>query len=1227
MRKAYTLTITREAAPGSDDASLYDMTGSPGYLDFRRDTTTYRLFVKHDLESLVLTPSTLHPQATVTVNGEDPVTPVALDYGENLIEVVVTAADGVATQTYDVTVIRSPTNPDPGDFSALIAQIYEWRNDPQSAPSRRWTQYATTITTYATHRAYTDRWDRALLALGATLPDASLTPMSAVEAQTLADRGSAWWRTLQPDWIRTERGKAEVRRAWSRWVEVAAALRHVESAQNPEETRAALIARMYEWRNDPQWVGEKDHTDRWDRALLAFGETVADTTLSPMTAAEAQAFADRGDAWSRWVEVAAALRELEAARQQQQGTPNRAPTVSAAIADATIVSESGTKQASLYGVFADADNDSLTITAASSDEAKATVSVASDGSSLTATAKDRGTATITVTADDGNGGTVDDSFTVTVKAAPVVVSALADVSGLEAGATREVSLSGVFSDADGDSLTITAASSDETKATVSIASDGSSLTLTGVFEGTTTVTVTVQDTDGNRVSDAFDVEVAASQQKPNQAPTVSVAIVDATIVSESGTKQVPLSGVFSDADNDALTMSAVSSDDAVATVSVASDGSSLTVSAQDRGTATITVTADDGNGGTVEDAFTVTVKAAPVVASAISDVSGLEAGATRDVSLSGVFSDPDGDSLTISAASSDETKATVKVASDGSKLTLTGVAEDTATITVTAEDSDGNRVSDTFDVSVGEKYAALIAQMYEWRNDPRWVGEKSHTDRWDRALLAFGETVSDTTLTPMTAAEAQGFADSGMTRWVSVAAALRELEAAGQQQGTPNRAPTVSAAMADATIVSQSGTNQVSLSGVFSDADSDSLTVTAASSDEAVATVSVANDSSSLTVTARSRGTATITATADDGSGGKVDDVFTVTVKAAPVVASNIGDVSGLEAGATREVSLSGVFSDPDGDSLTITAESDEAIATVSVASDGSNLTLAGVSEGTATVTVTAEDSDGNSVSDAFDVEVAAQQQEPPNQAPTVSAAIADATIVTTSGTHQASLSGVFADADNDALTITAASSNEAVATVTVESDVSSLTVTAKARGTATITVTAADGNGGTADDTFTVTVKTAPVVASSISDVSGLEAGATREVSLSGVFSDTDGDSLTVTAASSDETKATVVVESDGSKLTLTGVAEGTATITVTAQDSDGNRVSDAFQVSVTKAVEPEPPPLNPETSDVVERYDANGDGAIDLSEYSQAARDYAAGKITYAEFLEVIRAFQGGG
>ena len=602
----------------------------------------------------------------------------------------------------------------------------------------------------------------------------------------------------------------------------------------------------------------------------------------------------------------------EASEQQKQRTPtNQPPTVSGTLADVTIVNESGTKRVSLSGVFSDTDADALTITAASSDEAKATVSVAGDYSTLTVTAKARGTATVTVTAADGNGGTVDDSFTVKVKAAPVVAQPLGDVIDLEPEETHTVSMSGVFSDADGDAVTVTEASSSDTSiAAVSAAIDGATsaitaITVTANSEGTATITVTARDADGNTVQDAFDVTVnapAAQQQKVNNPPTVSSAIADATIANEGGTHGVSLSGVFDDADGDDLTVTASSSDENTATVSVSADYSTLTVTAQARGTATITVTAADGNGGSVEDSFTVRVKAAPVVAAPIADVSELDIDATHEVSMSGVFSDPDGDTVTVTQASSSDTSiAAVSAAIDGATAAITAVtvtanSEGTATITVTARDSDGNTVQDAFDVTV---------------NAP----------------------------------------------------------AAQQQQ--VNHPPTVSSTIPDATIASESGTHGVSLSGVFDDADGDDLTVTASSSDENTATVSVAADYSTLTVSAQARGTATVTVTAADGYGGSVEDSFTVRVKAAPVVASAIADISGLEVDATQDISLSGVFSDPDGDALTVTAASDDdAKATVSLSGDYSKLTVTGVAGGTATITVTAEDADGNRVSDAFDVTV-----------------------------------------------------------------------------------------------------------------------------------------------------------------------------------------------------------------------------------------------------------------
>ena len=75
----------------------------------------------------------------------------------------------------------------------------------------------------------------------------------------------------------------------------------------------ALIQKIEVWRDEPALSWHRPHVMRWNRVLLALGwSTVtpaSDSSLEPMSAAEAQTYADRG--WTRWVEVAEALRELE----------------------------------------------------------------------------------------------------------------------------------------------------------------------------------------------------------------------------------------------------------------------------------------------------------------------------------------------------------------------------------------------------------------------------------------------------------------------------------------------------------------------------------------------------------------------------------------------------------------------------------------------------------------------------------------------------------------------------------------------------------------------------------------------------------------------------------------------------------------------------------------------------------------------------------------------------
>ena len=301
------------------------------------------------------------------------------------------------------------------------------------------------------------------------------------------------------------------------------------------------------------------------------------------------------------------------------------------------------------GNFSDPDGDELTYTAASSDDTVATVSVS--GAEVTVTGVAAGSATVTVTATDPGDLSVTQMFDVTVAVAnqsPEAVDTIAD-QGVAPGDSVTVDVSGNFSDPDGDELTYTAASSDDTVATVSVS--GAEVTVTGVAAGSATVTVTATDPGDLSVTQMFDVTVAVANQSPEAVDTIadqSVAPGDSVTVDVSGN--------FSDPDGDdaELTYTAASSDDTVATVSVS--GAEVTVTGVAAGSATVTVTATDPGDLSVTQMFDVTVAVAnqsPEAVDTIADQS-VAPGDSVTVDVSGNFSDPDGDELTYTAASSDE---------------------------------------------------------------------------------------------------------------------------------------------------------------------------------------------------------------------------------------------------------------------------------------------------------------------------------------------------------------------------------------------------------------------------------------------------------------------------------------------------------------------------------------------------------------------------------------------
>ncbi|EFM09449.1 S-layer domain protein [Paenibacillus curdlanolyticus YK9] len=293
---------------------------------------------------------------------------------------------------------------------------------------------------------------------------------------------------------------------------------------------------------------------------------------------------------------------------------NHKPTVIQAPSAQTLTVGGSDFTLDAANVFSDSDGDALTFTAASSDAGTALASVS--GTQLTVHGAAAGTATITLTATDTHGAAEDAVFTVTVNAAPsspnhkpTVIQAPSAQTLTVGGSDFTLDVANVFSDSDGDALTFTASSSDAGTALASVS--GTQLTVHGAAAGTANITLTATDTHGAAEDAVFTVTVNAAPSNANHNPDVVASIpLQVLTIGITATRTYDLSNLFSDPEGDVMTFSAVSSSSEGADVSVS--GSMLTVTpGTGAASAVVTVTADDGRGGTASYDFNV--RSAPLV--------------------------------------------------------------------------------------------------------------------------------------------------------------------------------------------------------------------------------------------------------------------------------------------------------------------------------------------------------------------------------------------------------------------------------------------------------------------------------------------------------------------------------------------------------------------------------------------------------------------------------------
>ena len=318
-----------------------------------------------------------------------------------------------------------------------------------------------------------------------------------------------------------------------------------------------------------------------------------------------------------------------------------------------------------------------------------------------------------------------------------------------------------------------------------------------------------------------------------------------------------------------------------------------------------------------------------------------------------------------------------------------------------------------------------------------------------------------------------------------------------------------------------------------------------------------------VTVTASPTGSAT--------SGSHTFPVEILASGSAPSVADTISDQRVDKQRRTKKVDVTGVFSDPTGQTLTYSAESSKpAIADISEDSfegDNAGVLIINLKRGgVVTITVRATDTDRSWEEQTFRLTV---RDVPPNNAPQLIGNIPDLTLYLDDAGTQVDMTPFFRDQDNEFLRLIPQSSNPMVVTAT--SVGRNVIFNVNGLGEIRMTIIAQDGAGATAFGSFTVTVldpNDAPKAVGTIPPQTLRLEDPGLALSLGSYFTDADNDPLTYRAVSAD--KGVVTVEVTEAMVTLTAVAEGGGTVTVTATDPGGKSATQEILVTVLPANRP---------------------------------------------------------
>ncbi|MEO1254629.1 MAG: T9SS type A sorting domain-containing protein, partial [Bacteroidota bacterium] len=297
--------------------------------------------------------------------------------------------------------------------------------------------------------------------------------------------------------------------------------------------------------------------------------------------------------------------------------------------------------------------------------------------------------------------------------------------------------------------------------------------------------------------------------------------------------------------------------------------------------------------------------------------------------------------------------------------------------------------------------------------------------------------------------------------------------------------------------------------------------------------------------------------TGSSTTGASIIDLHSISLKKTGSfdIANAIPDTVVNEGYTSYKRYLGNVFEGDITGSITYTASSsNENVALVTIEGDSLVMTE-GTANGMTEIRIDATDEAENEGSLRFELTSE-------NLAPVVSNTIENQMLLRNFGTLSIELANVFQDAGNDPLSFSISSSDESILTAIIQEQ--NIVLQEQGLGSATISLTATDDENASINLDFTVSVSNSAVVSSSVLEDLMLESGfVTTSINLTAFFQDADGDVIDFEVSSANEQVVSATLDGP-STLVLSEKGNGTASITVSAQDDLEEGTSSTFTVTV---------------------------------------------------------------